>query len=81
LRTLLEQVIEDALVGGFGAIEMELTGDPAKPVELWPVDGATIRIDPRWDGQPDSIRFAQATGLVEPTRSFRCSTTSSSTSA
>jgi phage portal protein BeeE len=64
LRTLLEQVIEDALVGGFGAIEMELTGDPAKPVELWPVDGATIRIDPRWDGQPDSIRFAQATGLV-----------------
>ena len=64
LRTLLEQVIEDALVGGFGAIEMELTGDPAKPVELWPVDGATIRIDPRWDGRPDSIRFAQATGLV-----------------
>ena len=64
LRTLLEQVIEDALVGGFGAMEMELTGDPAKPVELWPVDGATIRIDPRWDGRPDSIRFAQATGLV-----------------
>ena len=64
LRTLLEQVIEDALVGGFGAIEMELTGDPAKPFELWPVDGATIRIDPRWDGRPDSVRFAQATGLV-----------------
>jgi len=26
-RTLIEQAIEDALVGGFGAIEMELTGD------------------------------------------------------
>ncbi|HEX4037894.1 MAG TPA: phage portal protein [Acidobacteriaceae bacterium] len=63
-RTLLEQTIEDALVGGFGAIEMELTGDAARPFELWPVDGASIRIDPRWDGQPESVRFAQATGLV-----------------
>jgi len=63
-RTLLEQAIEDALVGGFGAIEMELTGDAARPFELWPVDGATIRIDPKWDGQPESIRFAQATGLT-----------------
>jgi phage portal protein BeeE len=63
-RTLIEQAIEDALVGGFGAIEMELTGDPAKPFELWPVDGATIRIDPKWDGNPESVRFAQATGLA-----------------
>ena len=63
-RTLMEQTIEDALVGGFGTIEMELTGDPLKPFELWPVDGATIRIDPKWDGRPDSIRFAQATGLA-----------------
>jgi phage portal protein BeeE len=63
-RTLLEQAIEDALVGGFGAMEMELTGDPEKPFELWAVDGATIRIDPRWDGRPDSVRYAQATGLA-----------------
>jgi len=63
-RTLLEQAIEDALVGGFGAIEMELTSDPAKPFELWAVDGATIRIDPKWDGRPESVRFAQATGLA-----------------
>src|SRR5215469_8109249 len=27
-RTLIEQVIEDALTGGFGAVEMEPTGDP-----------------------------------------------------
>ncbi len=27
-RTLVEQAIEDALTGGFGAIEMEPTGDP-----------------------------------------------------
>ncbi|WP_350449054.1 phage portal protein [Paracidobacterium acidisoli] len=63
-RTLMEQVIEDVLVGGFGAIEMELTGDNDNPFELWPVDGATIRIDPKWDGQPDSVRFAQATGIA-----------------
>jgi phage portal protein BeeE len=63
-RTLIEQAIEDALTGGFGAIEMELTGDPARPFELWPVDGATIRIDPRWDGAADSIRYAQVTGLA-----------------
>ncbi len=61
-RSLLEQVLEDALVGGFGAIEMELTGDPARPFQLWPVDGATIEINPKWDGQPESPRFAQRTG-------------------
>src|SRR5271165_1915196 len=62
-RTLIEQVLEDALVGGFGAIEMDLTGDGERPFELWPVDGATIRINPKWDGKPDSPRYAQATGL------------------
>jgi HK97 family phage portal protein len=63
-RTLVEQVLEDALVGGFGAIEMDLTGDTEKPFELWPVDGATIRINPKWNGRPDSPRYAQATGLM-----------------
>ncbi len=62
-RTLIEQVIEDALVGGFGAIEMETTGEPERPFALWPVDGATIQIDPKWDGNPDSVRYAQQTGL------------------
>ena len=59
-RTLIEQVIEDALTGGFGAIEMEATGDPERPAMLWPVDGASIRINARWDGQADSPRYAQA---------------------
>jgi HK97 family phage portal protein len=59
-RTLIEQVIEDALTGGFGAIEMEPTGDQDRPAMLWAVDGASIRIDPRWDGQADSPRYAQA---------------------
>jgi HK97 family phage portal protein len=58
-RTLIEQVIEDALTGGYGAIEMEPTGDEDRPAMLWPVDGASIRINARWDGQPDSPRYAQ----------------------
>jgi phage portal protein BeeE len=63
-RTLIEQVLEDALVGGFGAMEMDLTGIPEKPFELWPVDGATIQINPKWDGSADSPRYAQSTGLT-----------------
>jgi HK97 family phage portal protein len=58
-RTMIEQVIEDALTGGYGAIEMEQTGDPDRPAMLWPVDGASIRINPRWDGQAESARYAQ----------------------
>ncbi len=63
-RTLIEQVLEDVLVGGYGAIEMELTGDSQQPFQLWPVDGATIQINPKWDGRPESARFAQTTGLA-----------------
>jgi len=59
-RTLMEQVIEDALTGGFGAIEMEATGDLERPAMLWAVDGATIRINPRWDGLAETPRYAQA---------------------
>jgi HK97 family phage portal protein len=59
-RTLVEQAIEDALTGGFGAIEMELTGDNARPAMLWAVDGASIRINAKWDGQAETPRYAQA---------------------
>ncbi len=60
-RTLMEQVIEDTLVGGFGAAEIESTGDAALPVRLYPVDGATIQVNSMWDGTPDSPRYAQVT--------------------
>jgi HK97 family phage portal protein len=58
-RTLMEQVIEDALTGGYGAIEMEPTGDAERPAMLWAVDGASIRINARWDGQAETPRYAQ----------------------
>jgi HK97 family phage portal protein len=65
-RTLIEQAIEDALTGGFGAIEMEPTGEDERPAMLWPVDGATIRINAKWDGRTESPRYAQVmTGQME----------------
>ncbi len=63
-RVLFEQVLEDLLVGGFGAVEMEATGDPARPFHLWAVDGATIQIDVKWDGDPAKPRYAQRTGQI-----------------
>ena len=63
-RTLFEQVLEDMLVGGFGAVEMESTGEPARPVKLWAVDGAAIQIDPKWDETTGAARYGFATGRV-----------------
>jgi HK97 family phage portal protein len=63
-RVLWEQVIEDLLVGGFGAVEMAATGDSLRPFHLWAVDGATIQVDSRWDGDTEKPRYAQATGRL-----------------
>jgi HK97 family phage portal protein len=63
-RTLFEQVLEDLLVGGMGAIEMESTGDDAQPFRLYPVDGATIEIDLNWNGDPAQPRYAQSAGQL-----------------
>ncbi len=61
-RSLAEQVLEDVIVGGYGAIEIVATGEAARPLALWPVDGATIRVRADWDGRPDSPRYVQETG-------------------
>ena len=63
-RTLFEQVLEDTLVGGFGAIEMKPTGDVQRPFELWAIDGAAIQVDPRWSGDPAIPRYGFQTGRV-----------------
>jgi phage portal protein BeeE len=80
-RSLLEQVLEDVIVGGFGAIELDRVerwspesvagwrrgvSAPHGPLLLWPVDGASIRIMTDWDGRPDSPRYVQATGFYGP---------------
>jgi HK97 family phage portal protein len=63
-RTVFEQVLEDLLVGGAGAVETEATGDAERPFHLWAVDSATIEIDPLWDGDPAKPRYAQAQGGI-----------------
>jgi len=65
-RSLCEQVLEDVIVGGFGAIEVEGTGDPQRPLAMWAVDGATIRMKTDWDGLPGSVRYVQVTGKAGP---------------
>jgi phage portal protein BeeE len=65
-RSFAEQVLEDIIVGGFGAAELQLTGDAALPLQLFPVDGATIKMRADWDGQPSSPRYVQATGKLGP---------------
>ena len=72
-RSLIEQVLEDVIVGGYGAIELDLVEGWRMPdgrryagatfSHACPVDGATIRIMTDWDGRPDSPRYAQVTGL------------------
>jgi HK97 family phage portal protein len=58
-RSLAEQVLEDIIVGGYGAIEVQGSGDAAAPLLLWPVDGASIRMNVDWDGSPTSQRYLQ----------------------
>src|SRR5579864_1108775 len=84
-RSLAEQVLEDIIVGGYGAIEVQVNpgwdgadllsaenphfsqnrgemGHPAPqnlPLVLWPVDGASIRMNVDWDGSPHSQRYLQ----------------------
>jgi phage portal protein BeeE len=65
-RSLSEQVLDDIIVGGFGAIEVDESGDPQQPLTLWPVDGATIRMKVDWDGSPGSPRYEQVTGKSGP---------------
>jgi len=58
-RSLAEQVLEDVIVGGYGAIEVQATGDSSRPLVLWPVDGASIRMNIDWDGSPSGVRYMQ----------------------
>jgi len=37
-----------------------------RPLVMWPVDGATIRMKTDWDGLPGSVRYVQVTGKSGP---------------
>ncbi len=77
-RALWEQVLEDLLVGGFGAVEMEATGDPDAAV---PPVGGGWRDDPdRHELERRSERrraMRRATGGMGTRRAWcRCAMTS-----
>src|SRR5580698_4714314 len=60
-RSFAEQVLEDIIVGGYGAIEVQTSGDAKHPLLLWPVDGSSIRMNLDWDGSPQGQRYMQFT--------------------
>jgi phage portal protein BeeE len=61
-RTLREQVVEDMLIAGAGAIEQQVGGDAARPLWLWPVDSTSIQIYPGWSGDKREARYRQVIG-------------------
>jgi len=94
-RTFAEQVLEDIIVGGYGAIEVQARPEwtqadlhrPAStaespvstqavstraastrtlPLVMWPVDGASIRMNLDWDGSPTSQRYVQMNDQAGP---------------
>lgn len=63
-RELLEAVLEDLIIGGYGCIEPRLTPFYKRPFKLWPVDGSTVRRFMDWtESTPDRPKYAQMTGL------------------
>jgi hypothetical protein len=63
-RVLLEQVLEDLVVGGYGAMEVQASGDPIRPVWLFPVDGQSVRINVQWAKDKATFRYTQSLGYV-----------------
>lgn len=63
-RPFAEQILEDVIVGGYGAIELVKTGKPLRPIALFTVDGQSIRINANWDGDPDEPRYGQSLAYV-----------------
>jgi HK97 family phage portal protein len=65
-RSFSEQVLEDIIVGGYGAIEVQTSGDAQHPLLLWPVDGSSIRMNLDWNGSPSGQRYLQVTDQSGP---------------
>jgi hypothetical protein len=64
-QTWMEQSLEDILIFGALASELQLTPDPERPIKLWAVNVESIRIFPNWAESlsADYPHFAQMTGL------------------
>ena len=55
-RSFVEPIIEDILVLDAGCIE-KVRNLRGEPVQLWSVDGGTIRVSSIWDGDPREPRY------------------------
>lgn len=61
-RTFIEQIAEDILICGAGAIEQEIGAHEVRPLWMWPVDALSIEVYAAWDGERNSPRYAQTMG-------------------
>ena len=61
-RSMMEQVSEDILVCGAGAIEQEVGAHELRPLWLWPVDALSIEIYAAWSGDKSEPRYSQTMG-------------------
>jgi hypothetical protein len=64
-ESMIEQVLEDYLIGA-GAVETQVSGDPQRPLFMWPTDGLSIQIYPQWSGKPNEPPATGYAVLVEP---------------
>lgn len=55
-RAFVEPVVEDILTLDAGSIE-KVRALNGRTVQLWQVDGATIKVSATWDGNPDEPRY------------------------
>lgn len=70
-RTFVEPIIEDLIVLDAGCVEKVRSLD-GELRELWPVDGATIRVNAAWDGDPIEKRyFWYPVGTTDPAASWK----------
>lgn len=60
--SFVEQEVSDLLICGAFAYEHSLSGDPTRPLWLWPTDSMSIQIFAGWDGNPKSTRYYQTLG-------------------
>lgn len=60
-RSLVEKVITDLMLGA-GAIEMQLGGDAARPLWLYPVDALSVQIYAGWTGDRREAKYCQVPG-------------------
>lgn len=63
-RVLCESILEDIVVGGYGAVEVVQTKDHTRPWQFFGVDGHSIRINASWQGDPNEIRYTQSLAYV-----------------